>query len=100
MAVNNTKAVIEALINKKSGFERTPKYNIIKNSDEWRKKVYVQKKISGTVIFELALTLYFIIGIGISAYYLEIAAIPFQLMFLFGFGTVGTLSLRHALAAK
>jgi len=98
MAVNNTKAVIEALINKKSGFERTPKYNIVKNTDEWRKKKYVQKKLSGTVIFELFLTIYFLFGIGISAYYLEIAAIPFQLMFLFGFGAVGALSLKHALA--
>ncbi|MFC2130061.1 glycosyltransferase [Bacteroidota bacterium] len=98
MAVNNTKAVIEALINKKSGFERTPKYNIIKNSDEWKKKKYVQKRLSGTIIFELLLTLYFLVGIAISAYYLEFAAIPFQLLFLFGFGTVGTLSLKHALA--
>lgn len=98
MAVNNTKAVIEALINKKSGFERTPKYNIVSNSDDWRKKKYVQKTLKGTVIFELILTLYFLIGVGISLYYLEIAAIPFQLMFLFGFGAVGALSLKHALA--
>jgi len=100
MAVNNTKAVLEALINKKSGFERTPKYNIVNNTDDWRKKKYVQKTLKGTVIFELFLTLYFLVGIGISAYYLEIAAIPFQLMFLFGFGAVGALSLKHALAAK
>ncbi|ROL61807.1 glycosyltransferase [Bacteroidetes/Chlorobi group bacterium ChocPot_Mid] len=98
MAVNNTKAVIEALINKKSGFERTPKYNIVSNSDDWRKKKYVQKTLKGTVIFELILTLYFLVGVGISLYYLEIAAIPFQLMFLFGFGAVGALSLKHALA--
>jgi cellulose synthase/poly-beta-1,6-N-acetylglucosamine synthase-like glycosyltransferase len=98
MAVNNTKAVIEALINKKSGFERTPKYNIVSNTDEWHKKKYVDKKLKGTVIFELFLTLYFLVGICISAYYSEIAAIPFQLMFLFGFGTVGTLSLKHAFA--
>ncbi|MDQ1266407.1 MAG: hypothetical protein QG635_1559 [Bacteroidota bacterium] len=97
-AVNNTKAVIEALFNIKSGFTRTPKYQIVTEQDDWKKKHYVQKKISGTVFFELMLTLYFIIGIGISAYYLEIAAIPFQLLFLMGFGTVGVLSLRHALA--
>jgi cellulose synthase/poly-beta-1,6-N-acetylglucosamine synthase-like glycosyltransferase len=98
MAVNNTKAVLEALFNKKSAFERTPKYNIIKNSDDWRKNKYVQKKLSSTIIFELFLTLYFILGIGISVYYLEIAAIPFQLLFLFGFGAVGVLSLKHALS--
>ncbi len=98
LAINNTKAVIEALLNRKSGFIRTPKYNIMKNTDKWNKKKYVQKKINGTIIVELFFTLYFIVGIGISAYYLEIAAIPFQLLFLFGFGAVGYLSLKHALA--
>jgi cellulose synthase/poly-beta-1,6-N-acetylglucosamine synthase-like glycosyltransferase len=97
-AVNNTKAVIEALINKKTGFTRTPKYKIVNENDEWKKKEYKQKKISATVIFELLLTAYFVIGIAISVYYLEIAAIPFQLLFLMGFGTVGWMSLRHAIA--
>jgi hypothetical protein len=96
-AVNNTKAVMEALFNIKTGFTRTPKYHIETDGDQWKKKKYVQKRISGTVFFELFMTLYFIIGIGISAYYLEIAAIPFQLLFLMGFGTVGIMSLRHAL---
>ena len=49
------------------------------------------------LIFELLLTLYFIIGILISAYYVEIAAIPFQLLFLLGFGSVGYMSLKHSL---
>lgn len=97
-AVNNTKAVIEALINKKSSFARTPKYQIVTNDDSWRSKVYKQKKIKMTVVVELLFALYYLIGIGISVYYLEIAAIPFQLLFLLGFGTVGFMSLRHALA--
>ncbi len=97
-AVNNTKAVLEALINKKTGFERTPKYNIEGEKDQWKNKKYVQKRIHWTVIIELLLAVYYVVGIAISAYYLEIAAIPFQLMFLLGFGTVGWMSLRHALA--
>ncbi len=96
-AVNNTKAVMEALFNKKSGFARTPKYKIVADSDEWRKKKYVQRKIGLMVFIELFMALYFVVGIGFSAYYLEIAAIPFQLLFLMGFGTVGYMSLRHAL---
>ncbi len=96
-AVNNTKAVFEALFGKKSEFKRTPKYQIVNSGDEWTKKKYVQRKIGGGVIIELLLTAYFIFGISTSIYYLEISAIPFQLMFLAGFGTVGALSLRHAL---
>jgi cellulose synthase/poly-beta-1,6-N-acetylglucosamine synthase-like glycosyltransferase len=97
-AVNNSKAVYEALTGKKSEFKRTPKYKIVTNNDDWKKKKYVQRKIGGGVIIELLFTLYFIGGIATSAMYLEIAAIPFQLMFLTGFGTVGGLSLRHALS--
>jgi cellulose synthase/poly-beta-1,6-N-acetylglucosamine synthase-like glycosyltransferase len=97
-AVNNTKAVFEALIGKKSAFMRTPKYKIVTGKDDWKKKKYVQKQLGGAIIAELFFTLYFIVGISISLFYLEIAAIPFQLLFLAGFGTVGTLSLRHALS--
>lgn len=95
-AINNTKAVIEALIGKKTGFARTPKYRIVSAKDDWRLKKYVQKKISSTVILEILLSIYYIFGIGISIYYLEIAAIPFQLLFLLGFGTVGYMSIKHA----
>lgn len=97
-AVNNSKAVFEALINKKTGFARTPKYKIETGKDKWLNKKYVQKKINWTVFVELLLTLYYVLGIGISVYYLEIAAIPFQLLFLLGFGTVGFMSLKHSLS--
>ncbi len=97
-AVNNTKAVIEALINKKSEFARTPKGGTINLGEDWKKKKYVQRKVSMMVIVELLLTLYFVLGVAISVYYGEIAAIPFQLMFLLGFGLVGFLSLKHALS--
>ncbi|MDZ4745346.1 MAG: glycosyltransferase family 2 protein [bacterium] len=95
-AVNNSKAVFEAIIGKKSEFKRTPKFHIEAQDDQWRKKKYVQKRLSWPVFVEIALALYFVFGIATSISYLEIAAIPFQLMFLMGFGTVGVLSLRHA----
>ena len=97
LAVNNSRAVFEALIGKKTEFKRTPKYRIVENNDDWKKKKYVQKKISWIVVAEVLLALYFVAGIITSISYLEIAAVPFQLMFLMGFGTVGAMSLRHAL---
>lgn len=95
-AVNNTKAVLEALIGKKSGFVRTPKAGIIGKTatDALRKSKH--RKINPTVYFELLLAAYFVVGLAISVYYLEIAAIPFQLMFFFGFGSVGYLSLKQS----
>jgi hypothetical protein len=35
-----------------------------------------------------------------SIYYLELAAVPFQLLFSLGFGLVAWLSLRHAWLAR
>jgi cellulose synthase/poly-beta-1,6-N-acetylglucosamine synthase-like glycosyltransferase len=97
LAVNNTKAVLEALIGFKTEFKRTPKYRLEGSGDEWKKNRYVQKRIGWIVLIELAFASYFVFGIVTSILYMEIAAIPFQLMFLVGFGTVGTLSLKHAL---
>jgi len=98
-AVNNTKAVIEALIGKKSSFVRTPKAGIIgKNPTEALKKTKTYK-VNPTVYYELVLAVYFIIGLAISVYFMEIAAIPFQLLFFLGFGSVGYLSLKQSVQA-
>ena len=96
LAVNNTKAVLEALIGKKTEFTRTPKDGD-KAPKNTIKKKYRQNRVTMLVAVELLLTLYFVVGIGYSLYHLEIAAIPFQILFLLGFGTVGLMSLRHAL---
>lgn len=97
LAVNNSKAVLEALLGVKSGFIRTPKDGSVGTKMGKVKKEYKMKKIKSEVFFELFLTLYFVVGIGISVYYMEIAAIPFQLLFLVGFGMVGWLSLKTSL---
>jgi len=101
-AVNNTKAVLEGIFNRKSAFVRTPKYKIETDTDTWENKVYrsAKTKISGAVIFELALATNCLIGVGASLYFLEIAALPFQLLFFLGFGLVGFMSIRHAFAGK
>lgn len=100
LAVNNTKAVIEALVGKRSEFTRTPKYRILSARDDWRTRKYARNRPTATVLLELALGVYFAIGIGISLYYLELAAIPFQLLFMVGFGGIGYLSLRHWLEVQ
>ncbi|MDI6765210.1 MAG: glycosyltransferase family 2 protein [Bacteroidota bacterium] len=99
-AVNNTKAVIEGLIKKKSEFVRTPKYSVIDKKDTWLDKKYVLKKFNYTVIIELLLAMYCFFGVISSIYYLEIAALPFQLLFTMGFGLVAWLSIRHAWMAR
>lgn len=100
LAVNNSKAVLEALFNRRTTFERTPKYNIVTSADKWTSSAYRQVTIRVEVVVELLMALYFMVAIGISIAYMEISLIPFQLMFLFGFGLAGGLSLRQALGRK
>ena len=58
LAVNNTKAVFEALFHKPSEFVRTPKYRIEGASDEWSHKKYRQA-VAVQPMIEVALGLYF-----------------------------------------
>src|SRR5262249_11798802 len=58
LAVNNTKAVIEGLMNSGGVFERTPKYGIERSQDEWQHKKY-HLPISMQSAIEVALGLYF-----------------------------------------
>jgi len=99
-AVNNSKAVIEGLFRRKSDFVRTPKYSIKEKGDSWLDKKYVPVKFNWTVMIEMALALYCLFGVISSLYYLEIAAVPFQLLFLIGFGFVSYLSVQQALQAR
>lgn len=98
LAVNNTGAVLQALFNRKSEFKRTPKYGVLKKGDSWTRSMYRFSNVSFGTVVELLLALYFIVAVGVSVWLVEIAALPFQLMYLFGFGLAGFLSLRHAWA--
>jgi cellulose synthase/poly-beta-1,6-N-acetylglucosamine synthase-like glycosyltransferase len=99
-AVNNTKAVVEGLFRRKSEFVRTPKYSVMDKHDKWLDKKYAMTKVDYTVIIEILLALYCFFGVCASIYYLEIAAVPFQLLFSLGFGLVAWMSLRHAWLAR
>jgi cellulose synthase/poly-beta-1,6-N-acetylglucosamine synthase-like glycosyltransferase len=99
-AVNNSRAVLEGLFKKKSEFVRTPKYSIKDKKDSWTDKKYVPMKISSTVIIEIVLAIYCLFGVASSLYFLEIAAVPFQLLFFLGFTFVSVMSLKHAWVAR
>ncbi len=97
-AVNNSKAVIEGLLNRKSEFIRTPKFKIVKKSDSFHTKSnYLNNnKLDTTILVEIILALYCLIGVIASIYFMELAALPFQLMFFFGFAMVAALSVKHS----
>lgn len=100
LALNNTKAVIEGLLKKKSEFIRTPKYQIVSKTGTWWDKKYSPVQVNFMVVLEAVLSLYCLFGVAASVYFLEISAVPFQLMFSLGFGSVAFLSIKHAWSAR
>ncbi len=97
--LNNTRAVFEGLMSRKSEFVRTPKFKVVNKEDQLsssKNKYLAKTKIQPSTYIELLLAGYCLIGVVAAIYFMEIAAIPFQLMFFFGFATVSTMSLRQA----
>ena len=95
-AVNNSRAVFEGLMNRKSEFVRTPKFKVEGNKDSWLGKRYTSKKLGLSVIVELIMAVYCLVGVAASIYFLEIAALPFQFLFFLGFSFVSLTSIKHA----
>ena len=84
LAVNNAKAVIEALLDKKSEFERTPKFGIQDKKKNWKLKRYFGKR-SYLTYFELLLGIYFTITVAFSIKEGIYLTLPFLLLFQIGY---------------
>lgn len=97
LAVNNSRAVFEGLLNRKSEFVRTPKFNVEAGKDKIIDKKYTNVRLEPVVIVELIMAIYCFVGIMSSIYFLELAAIPFQLLFFTGFAYMSFSSIKAAL---
>jgi cellulose synthase/poly-beta-1,6-N-acetylglucosamine synthase-like glycosyltransferase len=98
LAVNNTRAVIEALFNKQSEFARTPKYRIEAQADEWIGKKYRQSFVVQPMI-ELALGLYFTATVFYALANGIYGTLPFLVLFQIGFLYTGLLSIIQQYAS-
>lgn len=101
MAVNQAKAVFEAVIRRETPFVRTPKFNLDQSSKgaQWKAKRY-KGAITWVPIAEMAFAMYFT---GIFVYALTLGmwgTLPFLLLFLIGFWYVAGLSLAQRLAGR
>ncbi len=88
IALSNTKAVIEAVLGVGNVFRRTPKFKVMTAADEWQSSAY-RLPLDGLVFGELALSLYSLVGAWIAIVTGNQFAVPFILMYAFGFGYVG-----------
>jgi cellulose synthase/poly-beta-1,6-N-acetylglucosamine synthase-like glycosyltransferase len=84
----NSIAVLEGLLGKKSEFIRTPKFNIEALKEKWKDNVYISRKISKYTIIEGLLMLYFLFGLYSGFKLNDYALYPFHLMLFFGFSYV------------
>jgi hypothetical protein len=92
LAVNNTRALIEALFGDPGEFTRTPKYGIEGAQDDWQHKKYHQVMPIQPLI-EVALGVYFT-GTVLYAFANGIyGTLPFLMLFQFGFLYAGLMSL-------
>ena len=92
LCVNNTRAVIEAMLGKQTEFARTPKYGIERDSDEWVGKKYHQS-VGVQPIIELALGLYFTATVFYALANGIYGTVPFLMLFQVGFLYTGLLSI-------
>ena len=100
LAFSNARAVLEALIGLKSEFVRTPKYRVEEVNDAtWKRKKYKRKR--GLLpLLELGFAIYFFLAIVYSASLHMWGTIPFLLLFFFGFGYMGLMSLLQTASGK
>ena len=84
----NSIAVLEGLLGKKSEFIRTPKFNIETLKEKWKDNIYISRKISKNTIIEGFLMLYFLFGLYSGFKLDDFALYPSHLMLFFGFSYV------------
>jgi hypothetical protein len=95
IALNNTLAIFEAFTNRSSEFQRTPKFRLEGRADNWKGKRYALP-LDWTALGEALLTFYSLTAVAIAIIRENFYAIPFLLLYAFGFGYVATLSILQS----
>jgi len=94
LVFSNTSAVLEALFGVRSGFVRTPKYNVESRGDNWLMAAVKYRRKRGLLPYvELAFALYFVFAVYYAIRSSIYATIPFLLIFLLGYGYMAVMSL-------
>ncbi len=95
VAVNNTRAVLEALLNIESGFVRTPKLDIINTGESFKDKQY-KIPLNPVIFAELFMGCYCLFGVWLYSQNHRFLVGPFLIMYAVGFSYVALASLFHS----
>jgi cellulose synthase/poly-beta-1,6-N-acetylglucosamine synthase-like glycosyltransferase len=96
LSLNNSRAVLEGLFNRRSEFKRTPKYRIEGRNDQWHEKEY-RTELRVQPLLEIGVGLYFTSVLTLLLTKGYFISIPFFLLFQFGFFYVGLTSVLQSM---
>jgi cellulose synthase/poly-beta-1,6-N-acetylglucosamine synthase-like glycosyltransferase len=99
LCVNNSRAVLEALLGHSSGFVRTPKFRSVSRGSLRHRKKYRAAR-TGFSFLELGLGLYCTIVLGYALVQGIYESVPFILLFQAGYLYTGALSVGPILKAR
>jgi len=91
LAVNQARAVVEALVGRESDFVRTPKHGVVARRQRWANLDYRGAR-SLTSVAEILLFGYCLVAAALAAAVGHWLTVPFLVIFSLGFGYVGALS--------
>ena len=100
LSVNNSKALLSALLKKKSEFVRTPKFHILADETKTTSSEYVNFRMDYQTVFEFVLGIYCFLCAAAAVCFFEFAALPFILLFGTGYLMMGIFSLRQIAEQK
>jgi cellulose synthase/poly-beta-1,6-N-acetylglucosamine synthase-like glycosyltransferase len=92
LTVTNTRAVLEALVGKKTAFARTPKYRVESKKDKVGAKKY-RKRLGWVPWIELLIGSYFALAVFYAIENENYITVPFLLLFVIGYWVTGLMSL-------
>jgi hypothetical protein len=93
LSINNARAVVEALLNHRSGFTRTPKLGVASTEQRWAHKRYRAGSVGWQPLVEIGLGLYLSYAVWFVIDRQVWASLPFLVLFQVGFLYVGLMSL-------
>jgi len=93
----NSKGIIEALLGKESGFNRTPKFGVTGRREDFRKRNKYKNRLDWLPILEIMMGVYFTVMIAVTWDRQTIFSLPFCTLFMSGYYYVGLSSLLQTL---
>jgi cellulose synthase/poly-beta-1,6-N-acetylglucosamine synthase-like glycosyltransferase len=91
LSLNNMHAVLEALVNRRTDFTRTPKFGIVAGHGDWKRKKY-RSPGNFSLVAEILLAAYFLAAIVFAVREKYWVGVPFLLVFFNGFAYTAALS--------